>query len=84
MAMNASMKLVAAGSKKLTVPLVVFATIDLFQRVPVRWMSPRKFLSIAFDIDICRRYMLSNNPTAENTWRVMLKNLECVDIIHLE
>lgn len=66
MAVYASMKLVATGSKKLTVSLVVFATMDLFERVPVRWMLPRKFLSITFDIDFCRRDLLSNNPTAEN------------------
>jgi hypothetical protein len=73
MAMYASMKLVATGGKKLTVSLVVFATIDLFERVPVRWMFPREFLSIAFDIDLHRRDLLSNNPTAVNTWKVMLK-----------
>lgn len=66
MAVYASMKLVATGSKKLTVSLVVFAAMDLFERVPVRWMLPGKFLSITFDIDFCRRDLLSNNPTAEN------------------
>lgn len=73
MAMYASMKLVATGSQKLTVPLVVFATIDLFMRILVRWMFPREFLSIAFDIGFHRRDLLTNNPTAENMWEVMLK-----------
>ena len=71
--MYASMKFIATGSKKLTVPLVVFAAIDLFERILVRWMFPREFQPIAFDIDFHRRNLLTNNPTAENIWKAMLK-----------
>lgn len=47
MAMPAREKLVTAAGQKLTVPLVVFAAIDQFLRVPVRRKRARNLSYIA-------------------------------------
>lgn len=71
--MYAGMKLVATWSKKLTIPLVVFTSVDLFERIPVRWMLPRKFRFIIFYTDFGTRDLLANNPTAEIMWKTKVK-----------
>ena len=59
-------KLVATRSKKLAIPLVVFATKDPLLRISIRWMLTRNYFHIVWDTGWFKiMYPLCGNPTAE-------------------